>query len=107
MRVGEYVLVHLVNPREKFWGLLRDRDGSGFTVRGLSLEGFEGWLREIARKETVTVLPATVFFPLHRVERMFLDETAGDFVCFADRFRRTVGEDARYYLTPMPEESLE
>ena len=104
MKVGEFVLVHLVNPKEKFWGILKDRDGSGITVRGLSLEGFEGWLHEIARRETVTVLPSTVFFPLHRVERIFMDETAGDFVSFADRFKRTVGEDARYYLTPMPEE---
>ena len=71
-------------------------------MRGLSLEGFEGWLHEIARRETVTVLPSTVFFPLHRVERIFVDETAGDFVSFADRFKRTVGEDARYYLTPLP-----
>lgn len=103
MNVGEYVLVHLVNPREKFWGLLKDRDGSGLTVRGLSLEGFESWLREIARRENVTVLPATVFFPLHRVERVFIDETSGDFVSFSDRFKRTVGEEARYYLTPVPE----
>ena len=63
MKVGEYVLVQLVNPREKFWGLLKDRDGSGLTIRGLSLEGFEGWLHEISRKETVTVLPTTVCIP--------------------------------------------
>jgi len=104
MKVGDYVLAHLVNPKEKFWGILKDRDVAGITVRGLSLEGFEGWLHEIARKETITILPSTVFFPLHRVERVFIDETAGDFVSFSDRFRRTVGEDARYYLTPMPEE---
>ncbi|MFY9551335.1 MAG: hypothetical protein WAU32_09320 [Thermoanaerobaculia bacterium] len=103
MKIGEYILVHLMAPREKFWGILRDRDASGITVRGLSLEGFEGWLHEIARKEPVTVLPATVFFPLHRVERVFLDETAGELVSFADRFKRTVGEDARYYLTPLPD----
>ena len=76
----------------------------GQAVRGLSLEGFEGWLHEIARRETVTVLPSTVFFPLHRVERIFMDETSGDFVSFADRFKRTVGEDARYYLTPLPDD---
>jgi hypothetical protein len=103
MKIGEYVLLHLVSPREKFWGILRDRDASGITVRGLSLEGFEAWLREIAQKEPVTVLPSTVFFPLHRVERVFLDETAGELLSFADRFKRTVGEDARYHLTPMPE----
>ena len=104
MKIRDYILLHLVNPREKFWGVLKDRDSSGVTVRGLSLEGFEGWLHEIARKETVTVLPATVFFPLHRVERIFVDETAGAFISFADRFKRTVGEDARYYLTPLPDE---
>ena len=104
MKVGEFVLVHLVNPKEKFWGILGDRDSSGITVRGLSLEGFEGWLHEIARRDPVTILPSTVFFPMHRVERIFLDETAGDFVSFADRFKRTVGEDARYYLTPIPED---
>ena len=57
MKVGEFILVHLIGPREKFWGILKDRDASGITVRGLSLEGFEGWLHEIARRETVTVLP--------------------------------------------------
>jgi hypothetical protein len=104
MKIGEFVLVHLVNPKEKFWGLLKERDPSGLTVRGLSLEGFEGWLHEIARKETVTVLPSTVFFPLHRVERVFLDESAGNFGSFSERFKRTVGEDARYHLTPIPDE---
>jgi hypothetical protein len=104
MRIGEFVLVQMVSPKEKFWGILKDRDVSGITVRGLSLEGFDDWLREIARRETVTVLPSTVFFPLHRVERIFLDETAGDFVSLSDRFKRAVGEDARYYLTPIPDE---
>lgn len=103
MKIGEFVLVQLVNPKEKFWGILKDRDVSGITVRGLSIEGFDDWLREIARREAVTVLPSTVFYPLHRVERVFLDETAGDFVSLADRFKRTVGEDARYYLTPVPD----
>lgn len=103
MKAGEFVLVQLVNPREKFWGLLRERDETGVTVRGLSLEGFEGWVREIARKEQPTFFPATVFFPLHRIERIFLDESAGELPSFADRFQRTVGEDARYYLTPVPD----
>ena len=98
MKIGEFVLVQLVSPKEKFWGIMKDRD-----VSGVTLEGFDDWLREIARRDTVTVLPSTVFFPLHRVERIFLDETAGDFVSLSDRFKRTVGEDARYYLTPMPD----
>jgi hypothetical protein len=103
MTVGTFVLVHLVNPREKFWGLLKQCDAAGVTVRGLTLDGFEGWLREVAHKEPLSFHPATVFFPLQRVERIFADETAGEVISFADRFRRQVGEDARYYLTPVPD----
>ena len=103
MKPGEFVLVQLTNPREKIWGLLRERDTTGVTVRGLTLEGFEGWVREIAHKEPQTFFPATVFFPLHRVERIFLDESVGIVPSFADRFQKTVGEDARYHLTPVPD----
>ena len=103
MKAGDFVLVQLVNPREKFWGILRERDTTGVTVRGLSLEGFEGWVREIAHHEPLTFFPATVFFPLHRIERIFADESAGELPSFAERFHRTVGEDARYHLTPVPD----
>jgi len=103
MEKGSYVLVHLTGPREKFWGVLKEESPAGITVRGLSLEGFEVWLREIHRRHPLSGHPATVFFPLHRVERVFADETAGEVLSFADRFRRQVGEDARYYLTPVPD----
>jgi len=103
MKLEEYVVVHLTNPREKFWGILKELSPAGGTVRGLSLDAYEGWLREVARKEPVSFMPATVFFPLHRIERMFLDETVGELISFADRFRKMIGEDARYHLTPIPE----
>ena len=103
MENGTFVLVNLVNPREKFWGLLRETTPAGIIVRGLSLDGFEGWLREIARRDPPSFHPATVFFPLHRVERLFADETVGELISFADRFRRTVGEDPQYHLTPVPD----
>jgi hypothetical protein len=78
---------------------------SGVTVRGLSVDGFEEWLREIAREGTPTFSPATVFFPLHRVERISLDETVGEAVSLTDRFRRQTGEDPRAFLAQeMPED---
>jgi hypothetical protein len=103
MEKGSYVLVHLTNPREKFWGMLKEESPAGITVRGLSLDSFELWLRQVARREAPAANPSTVFFPMHRVERIFADETAGEVISFADRFRRQVGEDARYYLTPVPD----
>ncbi len=98
MKIGSFVLVHLSSPREKFWGLLEHSDASGVTVRGLGVEGFEEWLREIVREKSPTFSPSTVYFPLHRVERMSLDETIGEAVSLAERFRRAVGKDPRNYL---------
>jgi hypothetical protein len=39
-----------------------------------------------------------VFFPLHRVERVFADETAGEVESYAERFLAVVGEDVREHL---------
>ncbi len=103
MDKGTYVLVHLTNPREKFWGILKEESAAGITVRGLSLDVFEEWLRQVARRDPVSAPPSTVFFPMYRVERVFADETAGEVTSFADRFRRQVGEEARYHLTPVPD----
>ncbi|HEY7114198.1 MAG TPA: hypothetical protein VIA45_14810 [Thermoanaerobaculia bacterium] len=107
MEKNSFVLVHLTSPREKFWGLLKDETPAGITVRGLSLDGFEEWLRQVARKATLSTHPATVFFPMYRIERIFEDETAGELASFADRFRQTVGEDARYHLTPLRDTDAE
>ena len=105
MRPGSFVLVHLSGPREKFWGLLEQTDASGVTVRGLAVDGFEEWLREIAREGSSTFSPSTVFFPLHRVERISMDETLGEAVSLADRFRRQIGKDPRAFLADeLPED---
>lgn len=85
-------------PREKFWGVLHDTSPSGVTVRGIALDAFESWMREVARRVETSSFPATVFFPLHRVERVFADETSGEVESYAERFRSIVGEDVRNYL---------
>lgn len=98
MKAGEIVLVHLVSPREKFWGVLHDTSPSGVTVRGIALDSFESWTREIARGAETSSFPATVFFPLHRVERVFADETSGEVASYAERFRAIVGDDVLRHL---------
>ena len=98
MKAGELVVVHLVAPREKFWGILRETSPSGVTLRGLGLDAFEIWMREIARGGPSSSFPATVFFPLHRVGRIFADETSGEVESYGEKFRSIVGEDARDYL---------
>jgi len=96
------VILYLQAPRERYWGVVRALDATGVVLQGTDLDSFDDWVRQVASGEP-NQEPSTVFFPLHRVERVFLDESAGDFVSFAERFKRSVGEDARYYLTPIPE----
>ena len=98
MKPGEIVLVNLVSPREKFWGVLHETSAAGVTVRGIALDAFESWTREIARGVETSCFPATVFFPLHRVERVFADETSGEVSSYAARFQEIVGEDVRRHL---------
>jgi len=98
MKPGQLVLVHLVNPREKFWGILLDTTPAGVTVRGIGLDIFETWMHEVAKGKPPSSAPATVFFPLHRVERIFADETAGEVESYAERFIGVVGRNVRDYL---------
>jgi hypothetical protein len=98
VKPGGLVLVHLVAPREKFWGVLQDTSAAGVTVRGIALDAFESWMREVARSAETSSFPATVFFPLHRVERVFADEASGEVESYAERFRSVVGEDVKNYL---------
>lgn len=98
MNPGQLVLVHLVGPREKFWGVLVDTSPSGVTVRGLALDLFDGWMREVAKGGTLSSSPATVFFPMHRVERIFADESAGEIESYAERFIGVVGRSVRDFL---------
>jgi hypothetical protein len=98
VKPGGLVLVHLVAPREKFWGVLQDTSAAGVTVRGIGLDAFESWMREVARSAEPSSFPATVFFPLHRVERVFADEASGEVESYAERFRSVVGEDVKNYL---------
>ena len=65
---------------EKFWGILRTATRPASPSAACRSRASRAGCARSPGSETVTVLPATVFFPLHRVERIFLDETAGDFV---------------------------
>lgn len=88
---GRFVLAHLVNPSEKFWGRLQDLSPTGFVLRGLNVESFEDWMRDFARGERDGMGLVTMFVPLHRLERMFLDERVGGVESYREVFERRVG----------------
>ena len=98
MRAGTIVVAHMVNPNEKFWGVLRALDGTGITLRGLNVESFEDWLAQIGREVPLSIGLSTMFVPLFRVERIYLDEQVGEVEGYRQRFERRVGMSVESYL---------
>lgn len=92
------VIVNLVNPKEKFFGVLTALSAAGVTMRAINLDSFDDWIRQIARNEDVDITLITMFVPLFRVERIFLDEPAGSIKSYAERFEDVVGVPVRQYL---------
>ena len=85
------VLLVLGNPREKFWGQLLALSHAGVSLRGIDLESFDDSVALIKAGDPFT--PASVFFPMHRVERMELDVHAGGLPSLTERFRLQTGRD--------------
>ena len=99
------VIVNLINPREKVWGVLVAMSNVGVTLRGINLDTFDDWIRQVARGgEEQTVDLVTMFVPLFRVERLFLDEPVGSVPSYSDYFEQVVGMPLRQYLR-LPDEA--
>ena len=92
------VVLYLSEPREKFWGRLESLSQIGVHVRGLSLAMVTEWAREIIRGEEVSMGLSTIFFPLHRVEKILLDEDSGQAQSVRGEFLQIVGRDAEEFF---------
>ncbi|HJW95389.1 MAG TPA: hypothetical protein VJ901_17355 [Thermoanaerobaculia bacterium] len=93
------VILNLVNPKEKFFGVLGSLSAAGVTIRAINLDSFEDWIRQIAHsEEEPEIIMVTMFIPLFRVERIFLDEPAGTIKSYGERFEDVVGMPVRKYL---------
>ena len=90
------MLITLSSPREKFWGSIITISQAGVSLRGIGLESFEDFVRQIRDGDHVTA--AAVFFPMHRIERMELDERNGDVPSMYERFKVKCGREASEFL---------
>jgi hypothetical protein len=100
---GTLVLVHLVAPKEKYWGVLESLSPAGLTLRGLELDLFEEWSRQQRPGADAELGVTTLFVPLHRVEKIFEDARVGSVASYAERFFAIVGRDVRDVLRPVPQ----
>jgi hypothetical protein len=96
MKLNSIVVVSLHSPKERIWGQLLDLNTAGVTIRGLDLNSFNDWLNQIG-SEGQYGLP-TLFYPLHRVERIALDEAVADVPSLETTFHQKSGMTLLEYL---------
>lgn len=92
------VIANLVSPKEKFFGILAALSPAGVTLRAINLDSFDDWVRQVAHGEESNLDLITMFVPLFRVERIFLDEPSGAIKSYAQRFEDAVGSPLAKYL---------
>jgi hypothetical protein len=92
------VIVSLHTPKEKVWGELLAIHPAGITMRGVDLNSFDHFVRQINEPEGERIGLPTVFFPMNRVERISLDEPSGSIPSMAELFSRKVGRSLADYL---------
>ena len=95
---GSVVILHLFNPTEKFWGVLEELSSAGVVLRGLNVASFEDWVAQSASDGGGALGLSTMFVPLLRVERIFLDQQVGEAESYQQRFERRVGVPLGAYL---------
>jgi len=98
VEVGSIVIVSLTSPREKMWGQLVLLEAKGVTIRGIELDAFDDFIRQVMKQEETAVGLNTVFLPMHRVERIMVDEASGSIPSLSERFHAKVGLTVQEYL---------
>ncbi|MBI4464224.1 MAG: hypothetical protein HY647_05920 [Acidobacteria bacterium] len=98
MEIDSIVIVSLNAPKEKMWGRLMALNAAGITIQGIDLNGFDDWVRQVLETEPEVLTPTTVFYPMHRVERIAQDEPSGSIPSLAQRFLERVGISLLDYL---------
>jgi hypothetical protein len=99
MNAGQLVLVTLQNPREKFWGMLLALTPAGASLSGVDLQSFDDFMQMVKAGEASAA--STVFFPMHRVQRMEGDARNGGVPSLADQFAAKTGRDvSKFFQDP-------
>jgi hypothetical protein len=98
MNLNSIVIVNLHSPKERFFGRLLQLATHGATVRGIDLNAFEDWMDHITHREESGVQPTTMFFPIHRIDKIILDEGIGAIPSLSDTFLTKVGSAVEDHL---------
>ncbi len=100
MDPGTLVLAHLTGPKEKYCGVLLSLNAAGVTIRGIEVESFDDWARQVRLGADAELGAVTLFVPMHRIEKIFEDAHVGSVASYAERFFEIAGRDVRDVLRP-------
>jgi hypothetical protein len=98
MEPHSIVIVSLHTPKEKIWGELLAIHTAGITVRGIDLNSFDHFIRQLNEPDGGRVGVPTVFFPMNRIERVAMDEPSGSIPSMNEVFARKLGRGLIDYL---------
>ena len=96
---GQIVVLVLREPRERVWGQLLGLEPAGLAIRGLELQVWEETLAMVKRGEGDQVSLGTRFYPMQRVETLYLDEATSGVPSLAEDFLRRTGVGAEDFLS--------
>lgn len=99
MERDHIVVVSLHSPKEKIWGRVLALNPAGVTVQGIDLNAFDDWLSQVLASQPDVLPLTTAFYPMHRVERIVMDEPAGEIPSVAQKFEVRVGVNLIEYLS--------
>lgn len=106
--VGSVVVLYLGQPREQVFGVVMAMSPAGVVVRGIAVSSVDDWLRSFGQDEGgwlgAGLGLATTFFPMHRIERMSLDEAVGGIPPIHHRFLERTGMTVEEFVGFEPDE---
>ena len=92
------VVAYLREPQEKVWGVLRTVEPTGFVIQGIPLSSFDDWVSGVLSETGPSIGLSTIFYPLHRLEKILLDENVGGVPSLQELFHRRVGFTVQEHL---------
>ena len=98
---GQLVVVVVTAPRQNIWGSILVLETAGIAVRGIDLAPWEDVLALVNRGHAGQVALDTRFFPMHRIEQMYLDEASSGVPSLGQVFKERTGLDPMEFLADM------
>ena len=90
-RQDQLVVAVLREPRERIWGRLLGLETAGIALRGIDVSPWDEVLGLVRRGEGSMVALSSRFYPMHRVESLYLDEPSSGVPSLGEVFEARTG----------------